>query len=92
MIESALGVELAFQLARSPSRIASITPGEADLRADLGVSDDAGLLWCRSRIVTVPVIGEISCRAWTTAADVRPPSPTPAWSLPVVVPDCRDDR
>src|SRR6185437_11370484 len=25
--------------------------GEADLRADLGVSDDAGLTWARSRVV-----------------------------------------
>ena len=31
--------------------MASIGLGEADLRADLGVTDDAGLLWARSRVV-----------------------------------------
>lgn len=71
LIESALGVELAFQLARSHSRIASITLGEADLRADLGVSDDAGLLWCRSRIVTASVAAGLSSPAMSVYPNHR---------------------
>ena len=50
LVQSALGVEAAFELARS-SGVASIGLGETDLRADLGVTDDAGLLWARSRVV-----------------------------------------
>lgn len=50
LVESALGVETAYALTQCAG-VASIGLGEADLRADLGVSDDAGLLWARSRIV-----------------------------------------
>jgi citrate lyase subunit beta/citryl-CoA lyase len=52
LIESALGLELAFEIARSHERVASISLGEADLAADLGVVADAGLLYARSRIVS----------------------------------------
>ncbi|MGI5224424.1 HpcH/HpaI aldolase/citrate lyase family protein [Actinoallomurus sp. CA-142502] len=51
LLESALGVERAYDVARAHPRVASIGLGEADLRADLGVSDDAGLTWARSRVV-----------------------------------------
>lgn len=51
LLESALGVERAYDIARAHPRVASIGLGEADLRADLGVSDDAGLAWARSRVV-----------------------------------------
>lgn len=51
LIESALGVEYAFDLARAHARVMAIGLGEADLRADLGVSGDTGLLYARSRIV-----------------------------------------
>ncbi|WP_212753729.1 HpcH/HpaI aldolase/citrate lyase family protein [Nakamurella aerolata] len=50
LLESALGVERAFELAQLPG-VASLGLGEADLRADLGVTDDAGLDWARSRLV-----------------------------------------
>jgi citrate lyase subunit beta / citryl-CoA lyase len=52
LIESALGLELAFEIARSHKRVAGISLGEADLAADLGVRDEAGLLYARSRIVS----------------------------------------
>jgi citrate lyase subunit beta / citryl-CoA lyase len=52
LIESALGLELAFEIARSHERVAGISLGEADLAADLGVRDEAGLLYARSRIVS----------------------------------------
>lgn len=51
LIESALGVEHAFELALAHPRVSDIGLGEADLSADLGVSDDAGLLYARSRVV-----------------------------------------
>lgn len=51
LVESALGVERAFELATASPQVASIGLGEADLRSDLHVSDDAGLTWARSRVV-----------------------------------------
>jgi len=52
LIESALGLERAFEIATSHERVAGISLGEADLAADLGVGDEAGLLYARSRIVS----------------------------------------
>lgn len=52
LIESALGLERAFEIANSHVGVTGISLGEADLAADLGVSDEAGLLYARSRIVT----------------------------------------
>jgi citrate lyase subunit beta / citryl-CoA lyase len=52
LIESALGLEQAFEIARSHERVAGLGLGEADLSADLGVLSDEGLLYARSRIVT----------------------------------------
>ena len=49
LIESALGVERAFDLASCP-QVASLGLGEADLKADLGVTAE-GLDWVRGRIV-----------------------------------------
>jgi citrate lyase subunit beta/citryl-CoA lyase len=52
LVESALGLELAFEIARSHERVSGISLGEADLAADLGVRGDPGLLYARSRIVS----------------------------------------
>ena len=51
LIESALGLEFAFQIARAHEKVVGISLGEADLAADLGVRGDAGLLYARSRLV-----------------------------------------
>ena len=51
LIESALGLEFAFEIARSHERVASVSLGEADLAADLGIRGEAGLLYARSRVV-----------------------------------------
>ncbi|MGW4640367.1 HpcH/HpaI aldolase/citrate lyase family protein [Sphaerisporangium sp. NPDC004334] len=51
LVESALGLELAYEIATACPAVASIGLGEADLRADLGVADETGLAWARSRIV-----------------------------------------
>ena len=51
LIESARGLEAAFEIASADPTVATIGLGEADLRSDLGVTDEDGLSWARSRIV-----------------------------------------
>ncbi|MGS2618858.1 HpcH/HpaI aldolase/citrate lyase family protein [Micromonospora sp. LZ34] len=51
LVESALGVESAYAIATAHPAVASIGLGEADLRSDLGVTDEDGLTWPRGRIV-----------------------------------------
>lgn len=51
LLEDALGVERAFALATAHASVAGIGLGEADLRSDLGVDDEAGLAWARGRLV-----------------------------------------
>ncbi|MFI2433906.1 HpcH/HpaI aldolase/citrate lyase family protein [Streptomyces sp. NPDC018693] len=51
LLESALGVEHAYAIASAHPRVSGIALGEADLRADLGVRDDHGLAYPRSRVV-----------------------------------------
>ncbi|ELP66421.1 HpcH/HpaI aldolase/citrate lyase family protein [Streptomyces turgidiscabies] len=51
LLETALGIEHAFAIATAHPALHGIALGEADLRADLGVREDAGLDWCRSRVV-----------------------------------------
>ncbi|UNX54824.1 CoA ester lyase [Georgenia sp. TF02-10] len=51
LLESALGVERAFEIATASKQVASVGLGEADLRSDLRLSGDAGLTWARSRVV-----------------------------------------
>ncbi len=52
LIESALGLEMSFEISRAHSRVMGLGPGEADLAADLGVSGEEGLLYARSRVVS----------------------------------------
>jgi citrate lyase subunit beta/citryl-CoA lyase len=51
LVESALGVERAFELATASAQVASLGLGEADLRSDLRVDGDEGLTWARGRVV-----------------------------------------
>jgi citrate lyase subunit beta/citryl-CoA lyase len=51
LLESAAGIEAAFELATACGQVASIAIGEADLRSDLGVDDPAALAWARGRVV-----------------------------------------
>jgi citrate lyase subunit beta / citryl-CoA lyase len=53
LIESALGLERAFEIASHP-RVAGVSLGEADLRSQTGALE-AGLDWARSRIVNAAV-------------------------------------
>jgi citrate lyase subunit beta / citryl-CoA lyase len=51
LVESALGVERALELAAASPQVASLGLGEADLRSDLRLDGDEGLTWARSRVV-----------------------------------------
>ncbi|MEW1752164.1 HpcH/HpaI aldolase/citrate lyase family protein [Streptomyces angustmyceticus] len=51
LLESALGIEHAFPIATAHPALRGIALGEADLCGELGVRDDAGLAWPRSRTV-----------------------------------------
>ncbi len=54
LIESALGLELAFEISRAHEKLVGLGLGEADLKADLGIrgEGEAGLLYARSRVVS----------------------------------------
>lgn len=51
LIETALGLERAYQIAAAHPAVASVELGEADLRSDLGIADESGLSWARGRLV-----------------------------------------
>ncbi|MFI6206630.1 HpcH/HpaI aldolase/citrate lyase family protein [Streptomyces sp. NPDC051041] len=51
LLETALAVEHAHAIATAHPALRGIALGETDLRADLGVRDDRGLDWSRSRVV-----------------------------------------
>ncbi|WHM39170.1 CoA ester lyase [Streptomyces sp. BPTC-684] len=51
LLESALGVEHAYTIAAAHPAVRGIALGEADLCADLGVRNESGLDWPRSRVV-----------------------------------------
>lgn len=73
MIETALGVENAFHIARSSPRIDAITMGGQDLTADMGVQKTKGgdeLLYARERLVMAAKACKISVLD-TVFADVN---------------------
>ncbi|MFD3323819.1 HpcH/HpaI aldolase/citrate lyase family protein [Streptomyces sp. NPDC058701] len=71
LLESALGVERAYEIARAHPSLRGLSLGEADLRADLGVSADAGLDWCRSRVVVAARAAGLSPPAQSVFPDIR---------------------
>ncbi len=71
LIESALGIERALDIATASPRIASLGLGEADLRSDLGVADDAGLTWARSRVIVAARAARLAPPAMSAYANVR---------------------
>ncbi|RRO19459.1 CoA ester lyase [Saccharopolyspora rhizosphaerae] len=52
LIESARGLRRVFELAECHPLVAGVSPGEADLAADLRIRDRRELAWARARIVT----------------------------------------
>jgi citrate lyase subunit beta/citryl-CoA lyase len=71
LVESARGLEAAYDLARAHPHIAGIGLGEADLRADLGVTTESGLAWARSRIVSAAAAAGLESPAMSVYTDVR---------------------
>jgi citrate lyase subunit beta/citryl-CoA lyase len=69
LIESAAGVEAAYDIARHPG-VTGISLGEADLRGETGAGD-AGLDWARARIVNAAVAAGLPRPPQSVYADVR---------------------
>lgn len=70
LIETALGVEQAFEIARCDA-VASIGLGEQDLKSELGVTDDRVLQWPRGRIVNAAAAAGLSPPAQSVFPRVR---------------------
>ncbi|MDQ0953194.1 citrate lyase subunit beta/citryl-CoA lyase [Streptomyces phaeochromogenes] len=71
LLESALAVEHAYAIATAHPALHGISLGEADLRADLGVRDDAGLDWPRSRVVLAARAADLAPPPQSVHTDVR---------------------
>ncbi|MFI6372759.1 HpcH/HpaI aldolase/citrate lyase family protein [Streptomyces sp. NPDC050546] len=71
LLETALGVEQAYAVAGAHPSLRGIALGEADLRADLGVRDDAGLDWSRSRVIVAARAAGLPPPAQSVHPDVR---------------------
>ena len=73
LVESALGVERAFDLATAAPAVASVTLGEADLRSDLRVATETALTWARSRLVVASRAAGLPPPAMSAHPHVRDP-------------------
>ncbi|MFD6187583.1 HpcH/HpaI aldolase/citrate lyase family protein [Streptomyces goshikiensis] len=71
LLESALGVERAYDIARAHPALRGLSLGEADLRADLGVTVEAGLDWPRSRVVVAARAAGLAPPAQSVFPDIR---------------------
>lgn len=72
LLESAISIERAFEIARSG--VASLATGEADLRAELGIpagpAGETGLVWSRSRVVNAAAAAGLPAPLMAVYADV----------------------
>ncbi|MET8949458.1 HpcH/HpaI aldolase/citrate lyase family protein [Streptomyces sp. NPDC004393] len=71
LLETALGVERAYTIASAHPALRGIALGEADLRADLGVREDAGLDWSRARVVVAARAAALPPPAQSIYPDIR---------------------
>ncbi|MFF4752872.1 HpcH/HpaI aldolase/citrate lyase family protein [Streptomyces sp. NPDC002514] len=71
LLETALGIERAYAIATAHPALRGISLGEADLRADLGVQADAGLDWCRSRVVVAARAAGLAPPPQSVHPDIR---------------------
>ncbi|MEU3974643.1 HpcH/HpaI aldolase/citrate lyase family protein [Streptomyces bacillaris] len=71
LLESALAVEHAYSVASAHHDVRGIALGEADLRADLGVREDFGLDFARSRLVVAARAAALPPPAQSVFPDVR---------------------
>lgn len=71
LLESALGIENAFAVATADPAVRGIALGEADLRADLGMSDENALAWPRARVVVAARAAGLAPPAQSVYPDVK---------------------
>ncbi|MEU7580501.1 CoA ester lyase [Streptomyces sp. NPDC041068] len=71
LVESALGLEHAFAIATAHPALHGISLGEADLRADLGVREETGLDWARSRVVVAARAAGLAPPTQSVHPDIR---------------------
>ncbi|MBK3577996.1 CoA ester lyase [Streptomyces sp. MBT65] len=71
LLETALGVERAFSIGCAHPSLHGIALGEADLRADLGVREDAGLDWSRSRVIVAARAAGLNPPPQSVHPDIR---------------------
>jgi citrate lyase subunit beta/citryl-CoA lyase len=71
LLETALGIEHAYAIASAHPSLRGVSLGEADLRADLGVREDAGLDWCRSRVVVAARAAGLAPPPQSVHPDIR---------------------
>lgn len=71
LIESALGVQRAYELACCHPNIAALSLGEADLKADLRIRDNAALDWARQQVVTAARAAMLPSPVHSVWTDVR---------------------
>ncbi|MFE0452611.1 HpcH/HpaI aldolase/citrate lyase family protein [Streptomyces sp. NPDC058914] len=71
LLETALGVEHAYAIAAAHPSLRGISLGEADLRADLGIREDAGLDWSRSRVIVAARAAGLAPPPQSVHPDIR---------------------
>lgn len=71
LLENALAIEHAYAIASAHPALRGVSIGEADLRADLGVRRDAGLDWCRARVVVAARAAGLAPPAQSVHPDIR---------------------
>lgn len=71
LLESALGIEQAYAIARAHPAVRGLALGEADLKADLGIRDESGLTWARSRVVIAARAAGLQPPAQSAYTDIR---------------------
>ena len=73
LLETALGLRRAPELAQAHSLVSGLGLGEADLSADLGLVDDAGLAWARGWLVVAARSSGLPSpvqSVWTNVSDL----------------------
>ena len=71
LLETALGVERAHAIASAHPAVRGVALGEADLRADLGVREDSGLDWSRSRVIVAARAAGLAPPPQSVHPDIR---------------------
>ncbi|GHC65000.1 HpcH/HpaI aldolase/citrate lyase family protein [Streptomyces flavofungini] len=71
LLETALGIERAHAIATAHPALRGVSIGEADLRADLGVREDAGLDWARSRVIVAARAAALPAPPQSVHPDIR---------------------